>query len=393
MSAGRVAIDPWALAPRFQHHGTNVYAHHLIAELRKIAKDTPDIEVCVLQPDSDLFWSAQDDQPASRLMGAVKGNGRLWRLGGASRAARSIGADVLFSPSCNIYPSLKMPTVCTIHDVTPIVMPSHSTKIVAAQRFFLRSACRRSAAIITVSECSRSDIAAHCGVAEEKVTVVYNGYDQAIFNSDPVDPELQNGLRKRLGIRQAYIFHHGVIQPRKNLRRLIDAHAKLLARHSDLHLDLVLVGTLGWNYEKIASAAREAISERGRVILAGTLEDGELALLLKGASLVVIPSLYEGFCLPMVEAMACGVPTVASNSSCLPEISGNALRYFDPLSTDEITRTMESVLFNEELTHSLVRNGLVRARAFSWEKCACETLDVLLRAAQHPIRQLAGAAL
>ena len=95
----------------------------------------------------------------------------------------------------------------------------------------------------------------------------------------------------------------------------------------------------------------------------------------------------------MLEAMACGVPTIAANSSCLPEISGNLLRYFDPLSSEEMAQTMEAVLSNGELAQALIQNGLMRARVFSWEKCARETLEVLLQAAKYPRRQLAGAAL
>jgi glycosyltransferase involved in cell wall biosynthesis len=107
------------------------------------------------------------------------------------------------------------------------------------------------------------------------------------------------------------------------------------------------------------------------------LADPDLALLIKGASLVVIPSLYEGFCLPMVEAMACGIPTVVSNSSCLPEISGNTLAYFDPSSVDEIAVQMQSVLLDCGRSAQLCRRGLERVREFSWERCAQETLRVL----------------
>jgi glycosyltransferase involved in cell wall biosynthesis len=102
-------------------------------------------------------------------------------------------------------------------------------------------------------------------------------------------------------------------------------------------------------------------------------------MLVKGASLAVIPSLYEGFSLPMVEAMACGVPTVASRTSCLPEISGNALAYFDPLSIEDMATCMSSVLLDAEFQKSLRQNGILRARQFSWERCAQETLQVLMR--------------
>ncbi|HEY2915513.1 MAG TPA: glycosyltransferase, partial [Candidatus Angelobacter sp.] len=101
---------------------------------------------------------------------------------------------------------------------------------------------------------------------------------------------------------------------------------------------------------------------------------------IKGASLAVVPSLYEGFSLPMVEAMACGVPTVASNTSCLPEISGNALAYFDPLSCKEMAACMQTVLRSSDLRLRLSQNGIARSLEFTWERCACQTLDVLINA-------------
>jgi len=116
------------------------------------------------------------------------------------------------------------------------------------------------------------------------------------------------------------------------------------------------------------------------VIFTGILADADLALLIKGASLAVIPSLYEGFSLPMVEAMACGVPTVASQTSCLPEISGNVLAYFDPLSIEDMASCMQSVLLDSQLSQRLREDGVARAREFSWERCAREALKVLMRA-------------
>src|SRR6266436_4295110 len=131
-------------------------------------------------------------------------------------------------------------------------------------------------------------------------------------------------LRWRLGIERPYLLHHGTIQPRKNLKRLIEAYHLMLADYADLDFDLVLAGQQGWASDEIVNAATDSRG-RGKVILAGVLGDSELSLLIKGASLAVVPSLYEGFSLPMVESMACGVPTIASRTSCLPEISGNVL--------------------------------------------------------------------
>jgi len=164
------------------------------------------------------------------------------------------------------------------------------------------------------------------------------------------------------------------MKPNKNLKRLLHAYQALRERNTNLDLDLVLVGPLGWEYEGVLAAASRG---PGNVVLTGPLADEELAILVKGASLSVIPSLYEGFCLPMVEAMACSTPTIASNVSCMPEISGGVLRYFNPLSEEEISASMEEVLENSDLQKDLAEKGSARANQFDWQRCAEETLAVL----------------
>jgi glycosyltransferase involved in cell wall biosynthesis len=219
----------------------------------------------------------------------------------------------------------------------------------------------------------------HLGVPKEKIAVIHDGCDQSLFNTDLPDMTELAALRARLGIEKPYLLHHGTIQPRKNLKRLIQAFHLMLANNADLDFGLVLVGQLGWASDEIVSAAAER-SSRGRVILTGLLNDSDLALLIKGASLAVVPSLYEGFSLPMVEAMACGVPTIASNTSCLPEISGDALAYFDPLSIEEIAACMQNVLRDSDLRLRVRQKGIDRAREFTWEHCARQTLAVLMKA-------------
>jgi len=377
----KIAFDPWVLAPRFRHQGTNVYGWRLLDEFRKMAEQMADVEFCVFTPNKGLMPECVEEKPNfSFVRNTLVGHERLWRLGGASLAARRMGADVMFSPSCNIFPLREPPMVCTIHDATPFVMPSQSRSMVMAQKFFLRSAARRSRAIITVSERSKQDLVERCNIPPEKVTVVYNGYDKQRFNETPPDPDKLQALRSRLGLQRPYILHHGVIQPRKNLVRLIEAHQLLLLRRRDLECDLVLAGPWGWQHERIFQAAKRCSSKRGQVVIAGMLDDDDLALLLKGATLAVIPSLYEGFCLPMVEAMACGIPTVVSNNSCFPEISGNALVYFDPLSIEDMGDKIESVLFDSQVRERISRRGIERATEFSWERCGRETLNVVARA-------------
>jgi len=381
----KIAVDPWTLASRFRCQGTYVYAQHLIREFKKLAMDDPELSFC-------LFASRGSSNDAARVEPEANfeirptpmlDHDRLWRFGGVNVAAARAHADVLFAPTAAMLPMGLVPVVCTIHDVTAVKMPSHSARVTRLMRFLLRASAKFSRALITDSEHSKKDIVNIYGVPESKVSVVYLGYDKAVFNSDPVDIDASKALMKRLGIERPYVLHHGTIQPRKNLQRLIDAYRLMLSRDRNLDLDLVLAGRLGWEYEAIVAAGNDNAGSHGRVIFPGMLENSDLAVLIKSASLVVIPSRYEGFCLPMVEAMACGTPTVVSNTSCLPEISGNALAYFDPYSVEEIASRMQSALLDRELSGQLRRQGLERVRGFSWERCARETLRVFCHAASQ----------
>ena len=144
-----------------------------------------------------------------------------------------------------------------------------------------------------------------------------------------------------------------------------------------------MAGPLAWQHEETVNAAKADNAGRGKVVLTGALNDRDLSLLVRGASLEVIPSLYEGFCLPMVEAMACGIPTIAANSSCLPEISGGVLRYFDPYSVPDIAACMEAVLLSRDLQAELAERGRERAQKFSWDLCAQQTVAVVEHVARR----------
>jgi glycosyltransferase involved in cell wall biosynthesis len=380
----KIAVDSWTLASRFRCQGTYVYAQNLIREFKKLAREDAGIRF-------SLFASSRNGNDAIHIApenrfelcsAALLDHDRIWRFGGAGLSASRAHADVIFIPTAATLPVGPVPAVVTIHDVTPITMPSHSTLVSAMQRVLLKGCARLSHTIITSSECSKRDIVTHLDVPEEKVVVIYDGYDRALFNANPPDMAALAALRARLGIEKTYLLHHGTIQPRKNLTRLIEALRLLLAENSDLDFDLVLAGQLGWSSGEIVKAAAKH-NARGRVILAGMLDDSDLALLMKGATMAVVPSLYEGFSLPMVEAMACGVPTIASKTSCLPEISGNALAYFNPLSVEGIAICMQTVLRDCGLRQRLSQKGIDRVREFTWERCARQTLDVLMKTGEE----------
>jgi len=377
----KVAFDSWVLASRLRHHGTYVYAQNLIAQFKSIAKVRPDVKFCLFTSPgaANDAGSIEPGDGFEILRTGLLAKDRLWRLGGVSLAAARAQADLIFSPTSSILPLGGVPVVCTIHDVTPIVMPSHSRKVTWLLRSVLWWSCRNSRTIITDSEWSKKDLMRIYGLPESKISVVYLGYDRVLFNDSPPNPALQQKLLDRLGIRRPYLLHHGVIQPRKNLKRLIEAYRLALSRNRNLDFDLVLAGPLGWEYEEIVAAARDGAGQPGGVILTGALDDSDLAMLIKTASLVVIPSLYEGFCLPMVEAMACAVPVIVAQASCLPEISGGVLKYFDPQSVYEIAACIEQVLESGDVRKDLANRGKERAAGFSWQRCAEETLDVLTR--------------
>ncbi len=377
----KIAVDSWTLASRFRCQGTYVYAQNLIREFKKIARNGSGVRF-------SLFASHRNGNDAAGIvpeenfelcLSPLLDHDRVWRFGGAGLSAARSHADVIFIPTAATLPVGPVPAVCTIHDVTPVTMPSHSNKVTALQRVFFKGCARLSRAIITSSECSKRDIVMLLGVPEEKITVIYDACDHTVFNPAPADRTALERLRRRLGIGKPYLLHHGTIQPRKNLKRLIEAFRLMLARDTNLDFDLVLAGQMGWACQEITDAARSSSGDRGNVVFAGVLTDADLALLIKGASLAAIPSLYEGFSLPMVEAMACGVPTIASRASCLPEISGNTLAYFDPLSIEDMASCMHSVLLDSDLNQRLRQSGIERAREFSWERCARETLQVLMR--------------
>jgi glycosyltransferase involved in cell wall biosynthesis len=376
-----IAFDTWTLAREFRNRGIYVYARELLGQLREIAAQRgAEVRPFVCDDnDAASFSAVAGFCPVNT---ALLRRSRLWRYGGGWLSALRQKPDVIFSPSAStLQLASRAAKVTTIHDVTPVLMPNFAEeKLLRRMRFFLSRAVRTSDRLIAISESCKRDLLQVYGVPESRITVVYSGYDKSLFNTSPPDPQLTQSLRQKWQLEKPYIFHHGLMQPRKNLKRLIEAFRLLLSRDRDVDLDLVLAGPLGWRGEELVAAAGSL--SRGRVILTGALADGELAELLKGATMVAIPSLYEGFCLPLVESMACGVPTVAANTSCLPEISGGVLKYFDPESVEEMAECMKTVLQSDALRKELATRAVARAQEFDWRKSAEQTLQVLLGAAQ-----------
>lgn len=379
-----IAFDTWILSPAHRCNGYYVYAHRLLREFGNLLQGDTSIRmrpfVLPGRPnDANEFTGSPGLEPATCK--ALDMHPYLWWLANSQINSRKIHADLLFSPTVRTLPWGLVPTVTMIADTTPLRIPGMIKRRGLVDRVFLNLSSRLSERIITISECSKRDIVDAYGIKPEKVTVTYLSFDGELFNREPSPLQEKEKILRKLGIREPYLLHHGSVHIRKNLSSLIQAYSVLMEKRRDWNLELVLTGAYAWGYEKILEEAGKI--KHGRVIVTGSLPDEELAVLLKGASAEVIPSFYEGFCLPMVEAMACGIPTIVSNNSCLPEISGNALRYFDPYSVDDIATHIEAILCDSSLRQNVSAAGLRRAGEFSWEKCARETLKALVDAYQQ----------
>jgi glycosyltransferase involved in cell wall biosynthesis len=284
---------------------------------------------------------------------------------------------MIFSPGPTILPSRIVPVAVTIHDAMPAKLPASIIPKSPLARASNWISAKWSQKIFTDSENSKRDLVETYDLQPEKVSVIYLGYNASIYKPSKHDSPTEGRLMDVHGVRRPYILHHGMVQQRKNLVRLIKAYRAYISKRKNYGIQLVLAGGFGWGSDEIRMEAQKKSGYSG-IIFTGPLQDSELAGLIRGASLCVIPSLYEGFCLPLVEAMACGAPTIASNSSCIPEVSGQILRYFDPFSIEEIATRIEQALEDTSLREELRQRGLKRASEFSWKRCAQETLHALM---------------
>jgi len=303
---------------------------------------------------------------------------RLWthlRLS-AEMAARP--PDVLFVPA-HVLPLIHpRRSVFTVHDLGYLTYPEAHK---AGDRRYLgwstRWNARRAKIVSADSAATKADLIRAYGVDGRKIQVIHLGRDETLA---PVrDDRALAAVRARYGIAGPYLFYVGTLQPRKNLARVIEAFARVAAAPAFSGVQLVLAGKKGWLYDDLFAQV-ERMGLPGRVIFPGYVEDADLAPLLSGALAFVFPSLYEGFGIPVLEAGACGVPVITSNTSSLPEIAGEAALLVDPHDVDAIAEAMTRLVTDGALRAELSRRGLVNVQRFSWEKCARETLAVLLEA-------------
>jgi len=290
------------------------------------------------------------------------------------RAAKQLGLDVVHDP-IGVMPFLfgagGARTVVTIHDVFAWSCPGTSTLLdTLIYRHWLPRLLPRVDAVITDSEASKADIVRFLGVSPAGICVIYPGVSQALR----AGPKSAAGtVGSKYGLPECYILFVGSVEKRKNLRGLLRAYA--LLRQRGEQSPLVVVGARRWKYSQILKTLKEL--DLGKdVIFTGYVPDADLPAVYSGADLFVFPSFYEGFGLPPLEAMACGTPVVCSNAASLPEVVGDAAVMVDPYDVEGLAEAMRRVLACAGLRAELRAKGLERARQFTWERAARETIDV-----------------
>jgi glycosyltransferase involved in cell wall biosynthesis len=236
-------------------------------------------------------------------------------------------------------------------------------------------ALRHAKVIITVSEFTKNEIINYYGDCGKKIRVVYNGFNSKLYQRID-DREAVAQARKKFGIPEKYYLYVGRLERKKNIPQLIDAYAILREKNKDIRHKLVLVGDAGYGYDEVKYAIKEYSLDED-VVMPGWVPEKYLPYLYSGAAAFIFPSLYEGFGIPLLQAMASGVPCIASRSSSLPEIAGQAALFFNPKNIISIAEAMEKIVKDEELRKNLTELGISRSKEFSWEKCAHDTFDVL----------------
>ena len=283
--------------------------------------------------------------------------------------------DVFHAPHYVLPPAVRCRKIVTIHDCIHLMFPQYlpSRAAYAYAKASMWNAAKRSHRILTVSEASKRDILHFFNVPPEKVVVVYNSIDERFWNV-PKEADVAR-VRERYQLNHDFVLYVGNIKEHKNLVRLIEAFDELRKRGGFDELKLLIIGD---EISKLPALRRAVHSHKlhKHVRFLGYLPDETLAILYRLAAVFVFPSLYEGFGLPPLEAMASGTPVVTSNVSSLPEVTGDAAVLVDPYDVGSIVDGMSRVLTDKALAQELRLKGLVRAREFSWERSVARTLEL-----------------
>lgn len=370
----RIGINGFeAVVPRFGYNsnglpnrvGSSEVAFRWLSELNMLDKNNEYVIYLPVEPTRDM------PKERSNWNYKILPSKSLWTIFALGPAVRKEKFDVFFSPTHYgpIFPGC--PQVISILDLSYKYFPKlFKKKDLLQLALWGGYSIRRAKKIITISQSSKGDIIKEYGVAEDKVSVVYLGVKQVSgIKQEALGME---ELKEKYGVEKPFILFVGTLQPRKNIVRLIEAYSKL----QNHDLKLVVIGRRGWQFEEILSAPKR-LGVSDSVLFLENVTDEDLPAFYKNAECFVLPSLYEGFGLPILEAMTYGCPVLTSDISSLPEAGGDAAVYFDPKDTLDIAGKIEKVLSDDKLRDKMIKEGFEQLKKFSWEKSARQVLKAL----------------
>jgi len=261
--------------------------------------------------------------------------------------------------------------IVTIHDMSFFMFPKYHEIIKRYYfRFFIHLVARMADRVISVSKSTLKDFIFLTGARRDKVSVVHLGVDWNISSFPNERAEL---VKRKYGINGKYLLFVGMIEPRKNVTNLILAYDKLLKVNKDYHL--VIVGKMGWGYRQLLNLIDD-LRLHEKVIFTGFVEEEDKPFIIRDAKIFIYPSIYEGFGLPVLEALSLGIPTITSDVSSLTEIAGGAALLIDPANVDKLYSGIKRLLDDETIYQELKKKALLQARKFSWMRTAQETIEL-----------------
>ena len=362
----KIGID----ARKLHDFGIGTYIRNLLRQLARLDQQTEFVVLCRPEDREALASLGANFRPLAEKAR----NYSIAEQVTIPLALQRERVDLFHAPHYVLPPLVRCRSVVTIHDCIHLMFPQYLPNRLALTyaRTSMSLAARRATRVITVSESSKRDILRFVNLPADKIDVIYNAYDER-FGVEPREEEVVR-VRERYQLHDEFVLYAGNVKPHKNLERLITAFHLVRQRGLD-HLKLILIGDEISKY----AALRRAVHKyqlHPYVRFLGYLPEETLAVMYRLSGVFVFPSLYEGFGLPPLEAMASGTPVVTSNVSSLPEVAGDAAVLVDPYEPEALADAMLRVLTNEALRKDLRRRGLDRAKQFSWERSVARVRDI-----------------
>ncbi|MBW2308153.1 MAG: glycosyltransferase family 4 protein [Deltaproteobacteria bacterium] len=367
----RIGMD--ALPLSGEKSGVGYYTEQLLRALERVEGKNEYVLFSTRDFDSPFSDSSRFRKRIAPLL-----LGYAWMQVGQPVQIAKERLDLYHGPNFVVPLAAPCPTVITIHDLSSFILrKTHKWTNNLIQRVLVPPSARRSRLIIAVSDATRSDVVRILGIHEEKIRVIPEAVD-GIF-SPVADNESRRRVMRRLGLPEKFILFVGTLEPRKNIPTLLEAFAYLI-RRGDIKHQLVLAGVQGWGGRSIQKKVRFLGIEE-RVKFTGYVAREDLPMLYSMADSFVYPSLYEGFGLPPLEAMACGTPVIVSDGSALSSVVAEAGIRVDPNDVHGLAQAMRNVLMDKRLRSDLIKRGMERVKCFSWDATARETLALYEEAA------------